>query len=115
MVQVLAKSSILLLYIRIFPSPRFRLIVKISIALICAHGFAFLVAVILQCIPVEAVWNSEIKGKCVNPQVLIYTGAGFSILEDFVIMLLPVFELRALNLSRRKRIALGFMFALGSL
>lgn len=114
-IQTLAKMSILLLYLRIFPSPRFRIILTISMTLMVCHGLAFFFAVTFQCIPVRSIWDREIPGRCVNLQALIYTGAGFSIFEDFAIMFLPVWELKGLNLSRRKRIALGFMFALGSL
>lgn len=46
---------------------------------------------------------------------LTITGAAFSILEDIFIMLLPISELKGLNLTLHKRIALCFMFAIGSL
>jgi hypothetical protein len=45
----------------------------------------------------------------------VYAAAGLSILEDLVIMLLPVMELKALKLDLKKKLALAFMFALGSL
>ncbi|KAG4422199.1 hypothetical protein IFR04_004705 [Cadophora malorum] len=113
-IQTLAKMSILLLYLRIFPSQRFRLVCKIFMVFMVCHGTAFFFVVAFQCVPVRSIWDREIVGQCVNSQALIYAGAGFSIFEDFAIMLLPIFELKGLNLSRRKRIALGFMFALGS-
>jgi hypothetical protein len=56
-----------------------------------------------------------VAGKCINPQAYVYAAAGLSIAEDIVIMLLPIWELSALKLDLRKRFALGFMFALGSL
>ncbi|KAH7311910.1 hypothetical protein BKA65DRAFT_157462 [Rhexocercosporidium sp. MPI-PUGE-AT-0058] len=112
--QTLAKMSILLLYLRIFPSQRFRLILRIAMAFMLCHGVAFFFVVAFQCLPVRSIWDREIAGQCVDSQALIYAGAGFSIFEDFAIMLLPILELKGLNLSRRKRIALGFMFALGS-
>lgn len=55
------------------------------------------------------------SGKCINSQAFVYSAAAFGIVEDIVIMLLPVWELRALRLDLRKRVALGFMFASGSL
>lgn len=79
------------------------------------HTFAFLMADALQCVPVKAVWDTNIHAKCIDLQALIYAGAGFSIFEDFVIMLLPIPELKSLNLDSRKKVALFFMFALGSL
>jgi hypothetical protein len=76
---------------------------------------ALSLAVAFQCTPVASVWDISIPGQCINSQALVYSAAAFSILEDFVIMFLPVSELKNLKLDLRKRIALGFMFALGSL
>lgn len=42
-------------------------------------------------------------------------GAGFSIGQDIVIMLLPVIELRKLRMSLRKKFELTLLFAVGSL
>lgn len=69
----------------------------------------------LQCIPVKSVWDTTVHAECIDLHALVYAGAGFSIVEDFVIMLLPITELKSLNLDVRKKIALFFMFALGSL
>lgn len=55
------------------------------------------------------------EGTCVNEHALAFTGAGLSIAADLVIMFLPVYELKGLNLTLRKRVALTGMFALGSL
>ncbi|KAH9219973.1 hypothetical protein DL95DRAFT_290708, partial [Leptodontidium sp. 2 PMI_412] len=113
-VQNLAKFSILFLYLRIFVNPQFRLRTKIVMGWVVFHTFAFLMADALQCVPVKAVWDTNIHAKCIDLQALIYAGAGFSIFEDFVIMLLPIPELKSLNLDSRKKVALFFMFALGS-
>jgi hypothetical protein len=89
--------------------------VKICIAWMVCHTVAFTIAVSLQCVPPASIWNSNIKGKCSNSTALVYSGAAFSILEDIVIILLPIRELKGLNLTRRKKLAVIFMFALGSL
>ncbi|PBP18828.1 hypothetical protein BUE80_DR010471 [Diplocarpon rosae] len=112
--QTLGKISILLLYLRVFPHERFRPVLLFSMAIVTAHMVGFLFAVALQCLPVRMTWDRHVPGTCLNRQALIYTGAGFSIFEDFAIMLLPILELRRLNMSVRKRIAIAFMFALGS-
>ena len=82
--------------------------------MICS-GLAFSTVIALQCIPVNAVWNLSVKGKCINSNAVVFVGAGFSIFEDVVIILLPVPELKVLHLTLRKRLAVIFMFALGSL
>ncbi|KAF4636815.1 hypothetical protein G7Y89_g1265 [Cudoniella acicularis] len=91
----LAKISILLFYLRVFPSDQFRLLTEI-------------------CMAWMAVWDTDVKGRCVNPQALGFAGAGAGIFEDFVLILLPISELKTLHLDWRKKAALIFMFALGS-
>ncbi|OBT94023.2 hypothetical protein VE01_07074 [Pseudogymnoascus verrucosus] len=113
-VQGLAKISLLLLLLRIFQGKRFRLFTKIFIALITCHVLAFFMVITLQCIPISAIWDLGVKGKCINPTVVVFAGAGFSIFEDIVIMLLPVRELKGLNLTLKRRLAVIFMFACGS-
>lgn len=79
------------------------------------HLVGFLLVVILQCLPVDAVWDLTIPAKCLDTVAIIYAGAALSIVEDLVIIFLPMFVLKDLNLTTRKKIALGLMFALGSL
>jgi hypothetical protein len=114
-IKNLAKASILLLFLRIFPDQRFRLFTKICLIWIACNAFAFSLAITLQCIPVNAVWDISVQGRCINSGAIIFAGAGLSIFEDIVIILLPVPELKGLPLSLRKRAAVIFIFALGSL
>lgn len=115
MIQNLAKFSILLLYLRIFPNPKFRRIVQVCMAWQFCHTLAFLFGDMFQCVPVDAVWMPQRAGKCLDFNAFSFAGAGLSIFEDIVITLLPISELKGLNLTLRKRIALCLMFALGSL
>jgi hypothetical protein len=114
-VQPVTKISILLLYYRVFPNRKFRLVVIISLIWMTAHFFSFILEVVLQCIPINLLWDMTLKGKCTSFIASIYAGAALSIFEDIVIILLPISVLKDLNLSSRKKIALVFMFALGSL
>jgi hypothetical protein len=110
-----AKISILLLYLRIFPDERFQRMTKISLAFMLCHLVAFTSAITFQCTPVKRIWDQTVPGTCSDLVLFIYIGAGFSIFEDLVIILLPIPQLKMLNLTLRKRIALVFMFSLGSL
>jgi hypothetical protein len=114
-IKNLAKSSVLLLFLRIFPDPRFRLFTKISLVWIVCNAFAFTMALTLQCIPIDAVWNLSVNGKCINSGAVVFVGAGLSIFEDAVIILLPIMELKSLTLSLRKRLGIILLFAMASL
>ncbi|CZR50131.1 uncharacterized protein PAC_00003 [Phialocephala subalpina] len=114
LVHPIAKVSILLLYLRIFPNKTFQLITRFCIGFMAIHILVFFFVVVFQCVPVKSIWDTSIKGKCLNLNVVIYTGSAVSIVEDVVIILLPIPQLMALNFTGRKKWALGFMFSLGS-
>ncbi|KAF4629507.1 hypothetical protein G7Y89_g8639 [Cudoniella acicularis] len=111
--QNIPKFSILFFYLRIFPSPRFRLF-NIAIFWMAVHITTFLLSVMFQCLPVGSIWNLALSSKCLDLHILGFVGEGFSITEDLAIMALLIYELKNLNLDKRKRIELCFMFAVGS-
>ena len=115
MVQDLAKISLLLLYFRVFPRPWFKTATQIVIAFMVSHGVAFMIVIIFQCSPISSIWDRAIQGKCVNLTAVGYAGAALSIVEDLVILVLPISELHTLNFGMRKRISLMIMFSVGSL
>ncbi|KAG7054311.1 integral membrane protein [Colletotrichum scovillei] len=115
MIQVFAKISILLFFSRIFPAKWFQLTVRYFIMFLLLHGLIFLLVIVFQCTPVSSVWDrSNPNRTCLNVTAIGYAGAVFSIVEDLVILVLPIPELVKLQLNIRKKIALGFMFSLGS-
>ncbi|KAG9242064.1 hypothetical protein BJ878DRAFT_517457 [Calycina marina] len=113
-VQNTAKISILFLYLRIFPDRTFRLWTKILAVWITIRCFSFLIGVTLQCVPIRGVWEVTLEAKCINSTAIVFAGAAFSISEDIVIILMPIPQLKELNLTLRKRLALIVMFAVGS-
>jgi hypothetical protein len=46
---------------------------------------------------------------------MLYAGAGISIFQDVIILLLPIPELMRLSISTRKRYNIIIMFSLGTL
>lgn len=76
-----------------------------------------MVVVAMQCVPVSSVWDlgQENSRKCLDSNAFAYAGAGFSIFEDIFIVLLPVPELRKLQVTLPRKIGLVVVFAMGSL
>ncbi|KAH8660943.1 hypothetical protein BGZ60DRAFT_381646, partial [Tricladium varicosporioides] len=109
-----SKFAILFLYRRIFVNARFRIFLNITIGWMVLYTLSFLMAVTFQCLPINSIWNKLVPGKCINSQALVYAGAALSIVEDLIIMVLPISELKSLKLDVRKRIGLCLLFALGS-
>ncbi|KAH7353906.1 integral membrane protein [Plectosphaerella cucumerina] len=114
LVQVTSKVAILLLFWRIFPNRHFRRIVWGCIIFLVAHGFVFLGLVIFQCSPIRSVWDKTIPSTCMGLKAISAAGAALAILEDVVILVLPVGQVFQLQLTYRKKLAVCFMFSIGS-
>ncbi|KAK3953812.1 hypothetical protein QBC32DRAFT_209261 [Pseudoneurospora amorphoporcata] len=112
------RASIILFYIRVFPSNN-----KISRILIWTMAFnavynvSFLFAVIFQCSPVHHFWlqwSGEHPGRCGNVLALIWAAAGTGIAFDIWLLVLPFPQLFALNLHWKKKIMGSLMFSVGA-
>ncbi|TLS30475.1 hypothetical protein PpBr36_02694 [Pyricularia pennisetigena] len=112
-VQVFAKISILILYIRLFTTPWFQMFCKCSMVFMGLHGVGYLVLVIFQCTPVAAVYNRQIQGMCIDFNPIVYSGAALSVFEDVVLVVIPIPELWSLRLNFKKKMGLMLMFAIG--
>ena len=111
------KTSILLLYLRIFVQRWFRITTICIMSVVIAFTIASVMASIFQCSPIEFAFDKKIPGggKCINLTILWFFGAGFNILSDFVIIALPIPVIRSLKLPIRSKVALGGVLSLGLL
>ncbi|KAH6658663.1 hypothetical protein BKA67DRAFT_501427, partial [Truncatella angustata] len=113
-IKLIAKASILLLYMRVFTARWFKFACYSCLAYCCVSLTVFTFVIAFQCTPVEAIWNRFVTGSCLNVNAIGYSGAILSVVEDVVLIVLPIPELRKLQISGRKRIGVGLMFALAS-
>ncbi|KAL2879486.1 hypothetical protein SGCOL_005091 [Colletotrichum sp. CLE4] len=113
-IQVFAKASIACFYSRVFTNQKFRLAVKFFMAFLFTHGFMFLLLMVFQCLPIQSIWDRSIQGRCLNVSAISYGGAACSIIEDIILIVIPIPELMKLQLGKKKRSALVCMFAVGS-
>ncbi|KAK4228918.1 hypothetical protein QBC38DRAFT_360661, partial [Podospora fimiseda] len=122
-ILALTKISILVFYLRIFPNKTFRLITYAVIFWVCLSSFIFVFCQIFQCLPVNHIWElGWVKGGqfgpghpffCLDINTLTYTIAAFSIAQDIFILLMPLPLLVKLNVSKRSKAGIIFMFSLG--
>ncbi|KZL78079.1 integral membrane protein [Colletotrichum tofieldiae] len=112
--SVSAKFSLCAFYIRVFSYPRFRLTIGIFCVLLTTHAAVCFLLIVFQCVPLEAIWDRSINGRCLSLSALSYTGAVGSLLEDFALIIIPIPELLKLQMGPHKRLALCFMFGVGS-
>lgn len=112
----LIKSSMLFLYLRLFPDKILRVLVYITLAITISWGVSSLVALCLACRPLPYYWNrwdGEHEGKCVALDVLLLEHAIVNIVLDVVIVGLPMPTLLRLQMSLEKRVGMCLMFAMG--
>lgn len=111
----LVKVSILTFYLGVFPHTWFRRTTWGAIIFIGISTATLSFLTIFQCKPVAYFWNKDLHGTCININALAYANSAMSIVQDILIVVLPIPVLIKLQLGRKKKLAVLFMFAVGSL
>jgi hypothetical protein len=61
-------------------------------------------------------WDKNIKGGvCLNLNSLAYANTAMSMIQDVIIVVLPIPVVSNMNMDRRKKLGVSFMFGLGGL
>ncbi|KAJ4347712.1 hypothetical protein N0V95_005166 [Ascochyta clinopodiicola] len=117
-VQIFSKVAILALYSRLFPDfiTWFRWSVRGMITFMFVHGLVFFLLVIFQCWPIKSIWDKTVTdARCLPVSAAIgFTGAALSIVEDVIILLLPLPLVWKLQMSTKKKIGVIFLISVGS-
>ncbi|KAL2850307.1 hypothetical protein BJY01DRAFT_245479 [Aspergillus pseudoustus] len=112
----LIKISMLLLYLRLFPSYNFRTATYICIAVCVCWAISFLVTGALICRPLSYIWHQwdgEHEGVCLNHNAILIAHAIVNIVLDLVVIGLPIPTLVNLHLGWKKRLGICLMFLIG--
>jgi hypothetical protein len=108
--------SILIFYLQVFPTRTFLIQCWSVLTFVVVGSFVFSVVAIFQCHPVSYVWNKNLHGgKCINFNSVTWANGAFNILQDLLIIALPISEVRKLRLGQKKKMGLYIMFGLGGL
>ena len=110
-----AKLSILFFYRRIFPLPSIHYALLAIGVWIVAHGIAALLVSLLQCIPLNAVWDAGVKGRCIDFLAWSRWMSVPNIMSDLALIILPLYVVWRLKKSRSERLGLSVVFLSGSL
>ena len=109
------KISILLLYLRIFPGPRFRMIVWSVGSFVACCCLVQTLCVMFQCRPVQAAWNPKVKGDCIQLSKTYIILTSFNALTDIIALCLPMPFLWRLHTDNTRKAQLIGTFGLGTL
>ena len=110
------KASLLFQYQRIFVARPYRIAAWVLMGIIWVGGITLILVCCFSCKPVAFFWDASLeKGTCFNMQPLWYTISGFQLATDFAVLALPIPVLVKLQLPRKQKITLVFVFLLGGL
>ncbi|OJJ73310.1 hypothetical protein ASPBRDRAFT_121802 [Aspergillus brasiliensis CBS 101740] len=110
----LIKTSICLLYLRVFPN--LRTITLGTIAFVGAMSIAIILATIFQCSPVDAVYNPHKYDQytCFTSIPFWYSTAALSLATDLWILGLPIRTILGLQIGSTKRLVVIGLLSLGT-
>lgn len=109
------KFSIIATYFRIFAQGMLRRTIMMIGIIVLALLICNIFGIIFTCVPVEAAWKYEIKGKCYPVTKFFYASSAINIATDLALFLLPIPTLWALSMPKPQRIVLCILFGIGSL
>jgi hypothetical protein len=129
------KVSVLVFYLRIFPSRNFHIAVWTIVFIAAGYSIASILANIFSCNPIAKSWDLTITtGSCMNRPVFYFANAGLGIFTDFATVAVPMYVtpretpirvsltkylfrpwLRRLQMPARQKVAVGVILAMGCL
>ncbi|KAM0197815.1 hypothetical protein ACHAPI_004547 [Fusarium lateritium] len=112
---MLIKLALLQMYLRIFPSRRFRQMSAVIAAVVVGWWIAICAVCIFQCSPVKRAWLPWIDGTCINLKASFIGNAIPNIATDVAILCMPVRQILKLQVNLAQKLSLMVIFLLGSL
>ena len=133
-VLAVTRYSVLLFYWRIFHVPSFKLPLCVVTGIVTASfvanvgstehvvllmkltgGLHKIITLALACIPLRAVWDLTVGGRCMNLDTIYLGNSVHSTALDAIILALPVPMLLRLHVGKAQKFGLLGVFALGGL
>ena len=109
-----AKFSILCLYMRLLVHGTQRIVNYVLLAFVVICNVWVFINQFIQCIPLQAVWDPNVKGTCLGLAVNIGNSV-LHVVTDFFIFLLPIPALVKLRINKKQKIGLLIVFSIGFL
>ncbi|KAI4259363.1 MAG: hypothetical protein LQ352_000772 [Teloschistes flavicans] len=111
--QSATKVSILLFYLHLFPTRKFRLAAYSLIVVLSAWALEQVLATLLLCQPISYNWDGSIDGHCDSVAVNCIVGAAINTLTDVIILVLPMPIIWRLQVPLRNKFILSLIFGFG--
>ena len=100
-------------YLRVFPEKNIRIRVYAALSLTAGYVIAALLALWLQCHPIEKSWDVKTPGQCaLAPQLLAIGTCNIAI--EILVLLTPIPTLIQWKVGLRMKLLIGGLVAIGS-
>lgn len=114
----LSKISILLFFRRTFSKPWFQTATHAVLGLTIVVNLALLITQIVQCVPLSTNWEVDTPRNghpnCINLQVFVVVGSVINLLQESVLLAMPILAILRLAFQTRQQKANSLiMFSLG--
>ncbi|KAK9417635.1 hypothetical protein SUNI508_01392 [Seiridium unicorne] len=112
----LAKGSILLFYLRIFPSKMMKIVIWTVFGFTLSYSLASFLVNIFSCNPVAGSWRLEdsLVAVCINRPAFYFAQAGLGIATDIATVVVPLPALKSLQLRTKQKIGVAFILTMGA-
>lgn len=111
----LAKTSMLVLYLRLSPHRWFRWTCYVSLAIITCYSVTAALVESLACRPLRGIIDESMDAECYDSYPAYIALSSLNIVMDVVILLLPIPLVLQMQLPTRQKISLILLFATGIL
>lgn len=102
----LSKMAILHLFLQIFKFGFSRVVIYIVGAIVVVQCIVCTVVTIMQCNPVNLVWNSIVRKTCINVTEFFRLSAIPNIITDLVMLVMPLPQVWQLNAPTRVKVGI---------
>ncbi|KAJ4244742.1 hypothetical protein NW762_014318 [Fusarium torreyae] len=111
----LAKISLLFFYLRLSPERNFRIVIHVLIGLFALYALIYAMISLFGCQPIKASWDlaAQATGKCVDKFGFFLAASVANVVMDLIILLLPLRIVIPLQIPRRQKMSLLFLFTTG--
>ncbi|KAK8867636.1 hypothetical protein PGQ11_006214 [Apiospora arundinis] len=112
----LAKGSILLFYLRIFPSKPMRMAIWGVFGFTIGYSVASALVNVFSCKPITGSWRLEDSATavCINRPAFYFAQATFGIVTDIATVILPLPMLKSLHLPLKQKIGISLVLTMGA-
>lgn len=108
------KISLVLFYLEIFKTRNFQITAYVFLGYLVVNSSVIFGIATFACSPVYSFWNRDIKGRCIDIQGAAYANSASAIVQDIILLILPLVFIRNLQMKRYRKIAVGLMFVIGA-